>query len=62
MQHRIIHHRGAIHISGIHHIGDIAMHEDVTWVQVQEGCFGTPRVGTSYPEDLGVLGAREGRE
>ena len=49
-------------VRGGEDVGDVAVHEYLAWVEVEEGGFGGAGVGAAEPEDGGVLGFGEGGE
>lgn len=54
--------RGGVEVAGVHDVGDVAVHEDVTGLQAQDGGLGAARVGAADPEDLRVLAGGQGRK
>lgn len=59
MRNRIRDHGLTRQVGGRQHIGDVAMHEDVAWLEAQEGGFRDPAVGAADPEDLRGLAFAE---
>jgi len=53
---------GGVEVTGVHDVGDVAVHEDVAGLQAQDGGLGAARVGAADPEDLRVLARRQLRE
>ena len=49
-------------ISRVHDVGDVAVHEDIARVEVEEGGLRAARVGAADPEDLGRLALGQGGE
>ena len=52
MRDRVRDHGLAGQVGGRQHVGDVAVHEDVAWLQAQDGGFRDPAVGAADPEDL----------
>lgn len=50
---------GGTDVVVLHDVGDVAVHEDVTGLEAEDGGFGTAGVGAADPEDLGVLAGGE---
>lgn len=50
---------GGAEVVGVKDVGDVAVHEDVAGLAVADGGLGYPRVGASYPQDLGRLALGE---
>lgn len=59
---RVRDHGLRVQVAGGQDVGDVAVHEDVAWLQAQHGGFGDARVGAADPEDLGLLAGGEGGE
>ena len=55
-------HAGEGQVGGGEHVGDVAVDEDVTGLEAEDGGFGDAGVGAAEPEDGGVLGLSEGGE
>ena len=51
-----------IQVARVQDIGDVAVNEDISRLEAEDGSFGDARVGAANPEDLGGLAFGESGE
>lgn len=54
--------RAGVDVGRADDVGNVAVDEDITWLQTEDRGLGDARVGAAEPEDCGRLPSREGGE
>ena len=60
--HSVFNNAGGAEVARVEDVGDVAVYEDVTGLETQEGGFWAARVGAPDPQNLRCLSRGEGRE
>jgi len=54
--HRVLDHGGGVDVGGGDDVGDVAVDEDVAWLEAEDGCLWAARVGAAEPDCVVLVG------